>query len=244
MAIALVQSVVPGFQSSAPFTATFTTSNTTIGDIGVMQIWWNGSGTQTTGTITITDTQGNTWTLIPGTFAQFSDSSSGNKLGVVLAWCRYSGATKNKVTVAFSQSVSFININQLEFSGLVSSGSPVDAANSNSVSNVNSNSPWTTGNITVANANSLAIGYMVTGGGPTGSGAIVPASGFTAIDNNNAAGFLWCGEYNLAIASGTQNGNFSRASSSAQYGACIASFIPAGVTPSTKATRTLLGVGL
>lgn len=244
MAIALVQSIVPGFQTSTPYTATFTTANTTIGNIGIVPMWWNGTGTQTTGTITVTDTQGNTWSLITGTFAQFSDSSSGNKLGVALAWCRYSGATKNKVTVAFSQPTTFANIDQLEYSGLITSGSPIDAANSNSVSTTNAAVPWTTGNITVANANSLAVGFIVTGGGTVGSGALTGPAGFTLIDNNNASGFFWCGEYDLALSSGSQNGNFSRTGGTAQYAACIASFLPSGIVIGTPHLRMLLGVGI
>lgn len=244
MAITLAQSVLSGVLSATPYAATFTTANTTIGNIGLCVFWWNGSGTQTTGTISLADTQSNTWSLITGTFAQFSDSSSGNKLGVGIAWCRYSGATKNKVTVTFSQPTTFANVDQLEYSGLVASGSPVDAANSNSVGATNAAVPWTTGNITVANANSLAVGFIVTGGGTVGSGALTAPAGFTLLDNNNTAGFFWCASYNTAIATGSQNSNFSRTGGTAQYGACVASFIPAGTGATTIPLRMRMGMGL
>jgi hypothetical protein len=164
--IAYVQSTTNS-ASTALTVAKAYTSNVTAGNllVCILHVYNNGGGP---GTITVTDTLGNTWTHAPGGLSGYGG------LGTDQIWYVAStlgGANTVTATCTTNGGSNYPGFTILEYSGITTS-SPVEDHNQATANSSSSSS----GNVTTANASELLLGYVTR---VDASGSATPAAGWT-----------------------------------------------------------------
>jgi RHS repeat-associated protein len=134
----------------------------TAGDLNIVVVGWN----DTTATVqSVTDTQGNTYTLAVGPL-------KGTALTQSIYYAKNIRGGTNSVTATFSQAAVFPDIRIVEYKGL-STTTPFDKAAQNSGTSGN-NASVSSGSATTTSANELIFGSAITNGAFTTAG-----TGFT-----------------------------------------------------------------
>ncbi|MGH8322945.1 MAG: chitobiase/beta-hexosaminidase C-terminal domain-containing protein, partial [Steroidobacteraceae bacterium] len=149
--------------AQASVSVTFTTAQSA-GDLNVVVVGWNDS---TTTVKSVTDTSGNTYTLVGSPTIQSGVASQAIYYAKNIA---SAAASANSVTVAFNGSAAYPDMRVLEYSGL-DTNSPLDVSAGATGNGTSSSS----GAVTTTFANDLIVGANLVQTATTGAGA-----GFTS----------------------------------------------------------------
>src|SRR5215475_4583813 len=163
-AIAFVQAASATPQSSPTSVAVTYAQAQTAGDLNVVVVGWNNSGSQT---ITVTDSKGNTYApaIGPTVFGGFATQTIYYAANIAAA-----AANTNTVTVTFSAAAPFPDIRIAEYRGIATT-SPVDGALAAQGTSTSSSS----GALVTTNANDLLVAANIVQTGTTAAG-----TGFTS----------------------------------------------------------------
>jgi hypothetical protein len=185
-----------------------------VGDVGILSIWWTGDNTTTVSSIT--DTAGNSWTLLSGTKAGPVASSNYTYINHQLAICTsLKSGTGNTVTVHFSATnASYCGFTIHEFSGLIGTVDQVSEA-------TGTTSPVTGGTVTTTVANELIFVSFWLDNGSHGPNTVLPGSTYELLDEGPAGSADWNAQWQQLIAAGSISGAFGASSNVSSYAASM-----------------------
>lgn len=172
-------------QVTGPATAAVAPIATTLGNAVIVAV---SQGTDNTGTVTITDSGGQSYTQ---TAAGYSDESNANSRSGL--FFKANSAVLSSITSTWNGSKANVAIIACEFSGMVISGLEDTSVNSGSTTFVTS---LTSGAFTTTNANDVLF-YAVKVNAPSGntftvgSGYTIPANGVIPGAGNSAQGIQY-----------------------------------------------------